>query len=74
MLWLHSGLVSHKEKTMPKCKHEADHPPQRPPDDFQQLHSRLTRIKVYTVEIAATVFFVALVIYVLIHELSGLFK
>jgi hypothetical protein len=48
--------------------------PHHPPDEFQQLHSRLTLIKVYTAEIAATVFFVAFVIYILVRELSGLFK
>jgi uncharacterized membrane protein (DUF485 family) len=40
----------------------------------ENFHHLLTRIKVYAVEIATTIFFVAYVFYVLIRELRGLFQ
>jgi len=45
--------------------------PHNPPDDFHQV---LIRIKVYAVDVAATIFFVAAVFYVLFRELRGLFQ
>lgn len=39
-----------------------------------RLTKTLSKIKIYVVEIAATVFFVALVIMALIKELKGLFQ